>query len=138
MGGDRTIKVDVRIIAASNRKLEAEVAAGRFREDLYYRLNVIAFRLPPLRERTLDILPLAGWMLRQASLKAKRAEFKLSPEAAEAFANYRWPGNVRELRNALEHATALARTETITLGDLPACFYPSASSMFPYPGGTAL
>jgi NtrC-family two-component system response regulator AlgB len=138
IGSSRTIRVNLRMIAASNRNLEAEVAAGRFREDLYYRLNVIAFRLPPLRERTLDILPLAGWMLRQASLKANRAELKLSPEAAEAFANYRWPGNVRELRNALEHATALARTETITLGDLPDCFYRSASSMFPSPGGTAL
>jgi two-component system, NtrC family, response regulator AlgB len=106
IGSGRTITVNVRIIAASNRNLEAEVAAGRFREDLYYRLNVIAFRLPPLRERTLDILPLAEWMLRQASLKAHRAEFRLSPEAAEAFASYRWPGNVRELRNALERNCA--------------------------------
>jgi NtrC-family two-component system response regulator AlgB len=139
IGSSRTITVNVRIIAASNRNLEVEVAAGRFREDLYYRLNVIAFRLPPLRERTLDILPLAEWMLRQASLKAHRAEFRLSPEAAEAFANYRWPGNVRELRNALEHAIALARTEILTLSDLPDSFYRSASSMFlRSPRGTAL
>jgi transcriptional regulator with PAS, ATPase and Fis domain len=130
IGSSRTITVNVRIIAASNRNLEAEVAAGRFREDLYYRLNVIAFRLPSLRERTLDILPLAEWMLRQASLKAHRAKFRLSPEAAESFANYRWPGNVRELRNALEHAIALARTEVLTLSDLPDCFHRSASSMF--------
>jgi len=139
IGSSRTITVNVRIIAASNRNLEVEVAAGRFREDLYYRLNVIAFRLPPLRERTLDILPLARWMLREVSLKANRAALRLSPEVAEAFANYRWPGNVRELRNALEHATALVRTETITLSDLPDCFYRTASSMFlPSSSGAAL
>ena len=138
IGSSRTIRLNVRIIAASNRNLEAEVAAGRFREDLYYRLNVIAFRLPPLRERTLYILPLAEWMLREVSLKANRA-LRLSPEVAEAFANYRWPGNVRELRNALEHAAALVRTETITLSDLPDRFYRSTSSMFlPSSSGAAL
>jgi two-component system, NtrC family, response regulator AlgB len=139
IGSSQTIKVNVRMIAASSCKLEAEVAAGRFRGDLYYRLNVIALRLPPLRERTLDILPLAAWMLRQVSSKTRRAQFKLSPEAADALANYRWPGNLRELHNALEHATALARTETIMLGDLPDSLYRNASSMFlPPNGGTAL
>jgi two-component system, NtrC family, response regulator AlgB len=130
IASSRTIRVNVRMMAASNRNLEAEVAARRFREDLYYRLNVIALRLPPLRERTLDIVPLAGWMLRQASLKADRAEFRLSPEAAEALVNYRWPGNIRELRNALERAVTLARTETITLNDLPDSIYKDASCMF--------
>jgi two-component system, NtrC family, response regulator AlgB len=139
IGSSPTIRVNVRMIAASNHNLDAEVAAGRFREDLYYRLNVIALRLPALRERTADIQPLAGWMLRHASLKTRRAEFTLSPEAAEALANYGWPGNVRELRNALEHATALARTETITLGDLPDCFDRGATSTFlPSSGRTAL
>jgi two-component system, NtrC family, response regulator AlgB len=119
------------MIAVSKRNLEAEVAAGRFRDDLYYRLNVIAFRLPPLRERILDILPLAGWMLRQASLKTSRTEFRLSPEAAEAIVDYRWPGNIRELRNALERAVILARTDAITLSDLPDSIYKHASCTFP-------
>jgi NtrC-family two-component system response regulator AlgB len=139
IGSSPTIRVNVRMIAASSHSLDAEVAAGRFREDLYYRLNVIALRLPPLRERTADIQPLAAWMLRQVSRRTRRAEFTLSAEAAEALVNYRWPGNVRELRNALEHATALARTETITLGDLPDCVYRGASSAFlPSRCGTAL
>lgn len=130
IGSSPSIRANVRMIAASKRNLEAEVAAGRFRDDLYYRLNVIAFRLPPLRERTLDILPLAGWMLRQASLKANRAELRLSPEAAEALVDYRWPGNIRELKNALERAVTLALTEAITLNDLPDSIYKDASCMF--------
>jgi transcriptional regulator with PAS, ATPase and Fis domain len=139
VGSDRTIKVDVRIIAASNRNLEAEVAAGRFREDLYYRLNVIAFRLPPLRERPLDILPLARWMLKQASLKTKRAEFTLASEAAEALGKYRWPGNLRELHNALERAATLLQTQTITLDDLPDSIRHPGSGMFvPAVHGTRL
>jgi NtrC-family two-component system response regulator AlgB len=138
IGNDRTIRANVRMIAASKRNLEAEVAAGRFRDDLYYRLNVIAFRLPPLRERTLDILPLAGWMLRQASLKANRAEFRLSLEAAEALVDYRWPGNIRELRNALERAVTVARTEAITLNDLPDSIYRDASHTFLVSAGTLL
>ena len=139
IGGDRTIKVDVRIIAASSRNLEVEVAAGRFREDLYYRLNVIAFRLPPLRERPLDILPLARWMLRQASLKAKRAEFTLASEAAKALGKYRWPGNLRELHNALERAATLLQTQTITLDDLPDSIRHPGSGMFvPTVHGTRL
>jgi transcriptional regulator with PAS, ATPase and Fis domain len=111
--------VDVRVVAASNRNLEAEVAAGRFREDLFYRLNVIMFTLPPLRERTQDILPFADWMLKRMSIAGGRRELRLSPEAAEALVSYRWPGNVRELHNALKRAADLARTETIALDDLP-------------------
>ena len=101
IGSSLTIRANVRMIAVSKRNLEAEVTAGRFRDDLYYRLNVIAFRLPPLRERTLDILPLAAWMLRQASVKTNRAEFRLSTEAAEALVDYRWPGNIRELQECV-------------------------------------
>ena len=119
IGSNRTINVDVRIIAASSHNLEAETAAGRFREDLYYRLNVISFRLPPLRERRADIFLLVDWMLKQASLRAGRSILSLSSRAAEALLNYRWPGNVRELRNAVECAVALARSETIELEDLP-------------------
>ena len=119
IGSNHTLRVDVRVVAASNRNLEAEVAAGRFREDLFYRLNVIMFTLPPLRERSQDILPFADWMLQRMSIAGGRRELRLSLEAADALVSYRWPGNVRELHNALQRAADLARTETITLNDLP-------------------
>jgi two-component system, NtrC family, response regulator AlgB len=119
IGSNRTIRVDTRIIAASNRNLEAEVTAGRFREDLYYRLNVIAFTLPPLRERTQDILALAKRLSKQISFKTGRHPLALSEEAVAALTAYRWPGNVRELHNVLEHGATLARTKIIQLDDLP-------------------
>jgi len=119
VGGDRTLRVDIRIIAASNRDLRAEVAARHFREDLFYRLNVITLAVPPLRERREDILPLAEWMLAAASVRNRRPRMRLAPEAAAALQNYRWPGNVRELRNALERAVVLSRSELITPDDLP-------------------
>src|SRR6266850_28479 len=118
-GGEHTIHVDARIIAASNRDLESEVAAHRFREDLYYRLNVITLRVPALRERREDILPLAEWLLNVAALRNGRPGLALSPGAVTALANYRWPGNVRELRNAIERGTVLMRGETIAPDDLP-------------------
>jgi two-component system, NtrC family, response regulator AlgB len=117
----------VRIIAASSRNIDAEVAAARFREDLYYRLNVITLELLPLRERIQDILPLARWMLKQARSGSRGKEFILSPEAAEALVDYRWPGNIRELRNALQCAVTLAHTNTIVLDDLPSSIYQAAS-----------
>ncbi len=119
VGGDRTIHVDIRIIAASNRDLRSEVAARRFREDLFYRLNVITLSVPPLRERREDILPLAQWMLSAASVRNRRAPMRLAPETATALTNYNWPGNVRELRNALERAAVLCRSDVITPDDLP-------------------
>lgn len=119
VGGGETISVDTRIIAASNRDLEAEVAARRFREDLYYRLNVITLRVPALRERREDILSLAEWLLRAAAIRNRRAPVRLSPEAASAIVNYQWPGNVRELRNALERAVVLSHADTISPEDLP-------------------
>jgi len=119
VGGDRTIRVDIRIIAASNRDLRSEVAARRFREDLFYRLNVITLSVPPLRERPEDILPLAEWMLTAASVRNRRTPMRLSPEAAAALRHYSWPGNVRELRNALERAAVLCRSDLITPDDLP-------------------
>jgi two-component system, NtrC family, response regulator AlgB len=119
VGGDRTIHVDIRIIAASNRDLRSEVAARRFREDLFYRLNVITLSVPPLRERREDILPLAMWMLAAASVRNRRAPMQLAPEAAAAIRSYNWPGNVRELRNALERAAVLCRSDLITPDDLP-------------------
>jgi len=129
IGSNRTLTVDVRVVAASNRNLEAEVAAGRFRQDLYYRLNVITFTLPPLRERTQDILPFADWMLKGISNTIGRRELSLAPDAAEALVNYRWPGNIRELHNALLRAAALARSETITFDDLPDSIRHPVSSM---------
>jgi NtrC-family two-component system response regulator AlgB len=129
IGSDRTLTVDVRVVAASNRNLEAEAAAGRFRRDLYYRLNVIEFTLPPLRERIQDIMLFADWMLKGISNTVGRRELCLAPEAVEALVNYRWPGNLRELHNALMRATALARSETITFTDLPDSIRHPVSSM---------
>jgi len=119
VGGDRTIHVDVRIIAASNRDLRSETAARRFREDLFYRLNVITLSVPPLRERQEDVVPLAQWMLAAASVRNGRVPMRLAPEAITALKNYHWPGNVRELRNALERAAVLCRSDVITPDDLP-------------------
>jgi NtrC-family two-component system response regulator AlgB len=119
VGGDDTIRVDARLIAASNRDLAAEVAAHRFREDLFYRLNVISLRVPSLRERTEDILPLAERLLAAAAVRNHRPRLVFSPEAAAALSGYRWPGNVRELRNAVERAAVLARDEVITPEYLP-------------------
>jgi two-component system, NtrC family, response regulator AlgB len=134
VGSSRTIRVDVRLLGSSNRNLEAEVAAGRFREDLYYRLNVITFALPPLRERTEDILPFAQWLLQQISIKAGRAPLPLSQQAAEALSGYGWPGNLRELHNGLEHAVTLARLKTITFDDLPdSVRHPGLGAILPTP-----
>jgi two-component system, NtrC family, response regulator AlgB len=119
VGGERTIKVDTRIVAASNRDLDAEVAAHRFREDLYYRLNVITLRVLALRERREDILALAEWMLNAAAVRNQRPRLKLSPGATAALMRYRWPGNLRELRNALERAAVLTRGSEIAPDDLP-------------------
>ena len=119
IGSDAVIRVDARIIAASNRDLEAEVAQRHFREDLFHRLNVITLRVPGLRERREDILALAGWMLRAAAIRNGRPAMRLSPDAAAAIGKYRWPGNARELRNALERAAVLSRSDIIGRDDLP-------------------
>lgn len=123
---DRTIEtaegqkpIDVRIIAGTNRDLLAEVRAHRFREDLYYDLNIISLRVPPLRERSTDILRLAESMLVAAANRNRRGPLKLSKEAAAAIVRYRWPGNLRELRNAMEAAAVLSQGEIITSANLP-------------------
>ena len=110
VGGGATRRVDVRVIAATNADLEADVAAGRFRRDLYYRLNVFPVRLPPLRERTNDIPALADHFLRQACRRARRAVPAVGAEALQLLQSYPWPGNVREMENELERAVALADT----------------------------
>ena len=119
LGGQQTISVDTRIIAASNRDLQGEVSAGRFRADLFYRLNVIPLRVPALHERPEDILALAKWFLVNAGARNHRAGLELSPEASAALTAYTWPGNVRELRNVIERASVLSRGTVIERDDLP-------------------
>jgi two-component system response regulator HupR/HoxA len=103
VGGNRTQQVDVRVIAATNRDLEAEMRAGRFREDLFYRLAGVSIRLPALRERRMDIPVLASALLKQAVTALGKTTQGFSPEALQALADYHWPGNVRELQNELRH-----------------------------------
>ena len=119
VGSDREIAIDVRIIAATNRDLESAVASKTFREDLFFRINVINIELPPLRARGRDILILAQEFLDTVSNRANKRVTNLSPAAAEKLLAYSWPGNVRELRNCIERAIALARGEQITVEDLP-------------------
>ena len=118
VGGHKEIEVDVRVIAATHRDLEAMVAAGRFREDLLYRLNTMTLRIPPLRERVDEVKPLAERFLKEASSKAGTAVKSIDAKALEALEAYSWPGNVRELRNVIERAVVLAEGKAIQLADL--------------------
>jgi two-component system response regulator AtoC len=117
VGGTRPRAFDARIVAATNRQVREEIAGGRFREDLFFRLNVIPIQLAPLRERLEDILPLARHFLERHAAEASR-RLSLSPEAEQALLAHAWPGNVRELENAIERAVVLARAQTITPEDL--------------------
>lgn len=119
LGGTRTISVDVRIIAATNRDLEEAIKAGTFRQDLYYRLNVISLTLPPLRERREDIPLLAYHFVAKYSKKCKRLVSGIAPETRHCLLAYDWPGNVREMENAIERAVVLGNTEVILPDDLP-------------------
>ncbi|HUB87022.1 MAG TPA: sigma-54 dependent transcriptional regulator [Verrucomicrobiae bacterium] len=116
IGSNREIRTDVRILAASNRVLEDEVKAGRFREDLFYRLNVVEMNIPPLRERRADIVPLANLFIAEFA----RHRTRLAEATAVGLENYPWPGNVRELRNAMERAVLLSQSELILPEHLPA------------------
>lgn len=118
VGGTRTIHVDVRIIAATNRDLEQTVNAGRFREDLFYRLNVVPLHLPPLRERKKEVPALAGYFMQRFSKETKKAFTEITPEAMEKLLAYDWPGNVRELANVIERAVVLGQGPEVTLHDL--------------------
>jgi len=122
IGSNTEIHSDTRILAATNRNLDEEVKAGRFREDLYYRLNVMELAVPPLRERREDILPLANQMLAQFA----QGRARLSSAVADCLENYSWPGNVRELRNAMERAALLCRGDLIVPDHLPARIRPGA------------
>ncbi|MCS6915417.1 MAG: sigma-54-dependent Fis family transcriptional regulator [Myxococcales bacterium] len=119
VGENRSRAVDVRVLAATHRDLVAEVHAARFRQDLYYRLRVVEIRVPPLRERREDILPLARTLLQAAAKRTRRPVTGLSPRAANQLLRYSWPGNVRELENAMERAVVLAQGSRIDLDDLP-------------------
>jgi DNA-binding NtrC family response regulator len=119
VGGVRPIKVDVRIIAATNRDLDDAVKKERFREDLYHRLNVIPIALPALRDRREDIAPLTQYFLRRSAVESKKNFSEVSPEALEKLTAYDWPGNVRELANVIERAVVLGSGPTLTTADLP-------------------
>jgi transcriptional regulator with PAS, ATPase and Fis domain len=120
LGGSRVIHADVRVVAATNRDLKAALGRGEFREDLYYRLNVFAITLPPLRARGEDILPLAETFLEELGPRVGRPAAGISRAAREILLGYAWPGNVRELRNVLERATILCDGGLITPEHLPA------------------
>jgi DNA-binding NtrC family response regulator len=119
IGGTSPIKVDIRIIAATNRNLEKEVAEGRFRMDLYYRLNVFPITLPPLRERMEDIPLLAAYFLKEQSGKAGKVPYRIAPAALQLLLGYDWPGNIRELENFIERATVMSNGEIIENVYLP-------------------
>jgi DNA-binding NtrC family response regulator len=119
VGSNSTVKLDVRIIAATNLSLENEVRNGRFREDLFYRLNVIPLIVPPLRDRKEDIVLLARFFLSKYCAEMKRPPIAISRQALEAMEMYDWPGNVRELENAVERLVALAEGDTVSIPDLP-------------------
>ena len=119
VGSEKTIQVDVRVIAATHRNLEREISAGRFREDLYYRLNVIPLHLPPLRERGEDVLLLAHHFMRRFNETKQASITGISEAARQAMLNYHWPGNIRELQNVMERIATLKRTGEIDLPDLP-------------------
>lgn len=119
VGGVNTIKVDVRIITATNKDLEAEVKAGKFREDLFYRLNVVPIHLPPLRERREDIDALVRYFLMQFNEKLKKGVTGLTPETLQALRSYAWPGNIRQLENVLERMILMCDGSVLTNADLP-------------------
>jgi len=123
IGSNRHLHTDARVLAATNRDLEAQIAAGQFREDLFYRLNVMEIHIPPLRDRPEDVMPLATHFIGQFS----RRKTRFSAAATACLTNYRWPGNVRELRNAMERAALLSRGEIVLPEHLPARVLANAS-----------
>ncbi len=123
VGGTESIRVDVRLVCATNRDLEADVKTGRFREDLYFRINVVTVRMPPLRERAGDIPILVRHFLAKIARRESRSEASVSPEALEVLCHHSWPGNVRELENAIERAVAVAKGNVVLPSDLPVEVY---------------
>ncbi|MEQ1565360.1 MAG: sigma-54 dependent transcriptional regulator [Myxococcota bacterium] len=128
VGGTETLTADVRVVAATNRDIRKEIEEGRFREDLFYRLNVIPLHVPPLRDRAEDVPLLAQHFLARYSSKNGKTFLGFTPEALETMSAYRWPGNVRELENAIERAVVLGRSERIGIEDLPSVLREGAGS----------
>jgi DNA-binding NtrC family response regulator len=141
VGSNKTLRLQARLIVASNRPLEREVAAGRFRSDLFYRLNVVAFDIPPLRERIAVIPALARAQLASHAARNGRPVDGIAPAAMEALLAYKWPGNVRELRNVIERAVALGHGPLIELDDLPECLHSAVAAVAmppaPVPAGAS-
>ncbi len=136
VGGEETVEVNVRVVSATNRDLSAMVRAGRFREDLFYRLDVVEIPLPPLRERPGDVEELARWFLQRASPRLGRAVKDFAPEALDLLRRHRWPGNVRELENVVEQALVFADGELVRPEDLPEGLRrPQPAAMLPVPAG---
>jgi two-component system response regulator HydG len=133
VGGDREIAFDARIVAATNRDLETEVAERRFREDLFYRIHVLRIDMPPLRARGSDVLRIAEHYVRQFAERAKKAVTGISPPVARKLLEYPWPGNVRELQNCMERAVTLTSFEGLTLEDLPDTVANYAKTQFVVP-----
>jgi Nif-specific regulatory protein len=128
VGGVKIIKINVRILVATNKDLEKAIREGTFREDLYYRLNVIPLNLPPLREKTDDIPLLVNYFVQEFAKKRRREPLTFSTEAIRYLMRYRWPGNVRELENLIERLTILTSKDTVTASDLPEKFYQTTDS----------
>lgn len=137
VGGAETIQVDVRVIAATNRDLEEMVAARTFREDLYYRLNVVRLRLPPLRERMEDLPLLVDFVLQKLEKTRKVRAKRLAPDAMAVLQNHRWPGNVRELENAIYRSAVMAQGEVILARDLPGELRQNVQAGEPFPTASA-
>jgi two-component system response regulator HydG len=140
VGGEETVKVDVRLVSATHRDLKAEVAKGNFREDLYYRLHIVPLELPALRERPGDIRLLAQHFADKHGPRIGRTGLTFAPEALDALARYPWPGNVRELENAVEQALVFAEGNTIGVAQLPPFLQqhrPPLSAMVPTAAGSA-
>jgi len=129
VGGTEPLTVDTRIIAATNRDLAKMIQTGEFREDLYYRLNVIALEIPPLRERTEDIPDLVQTFLQEFTHKYQKTLPALDPEIMLNFLNYDWPGNIRELRNVIERLAILSEGETLNIQYLPSNLTPLSSRL---------
>ena len=138
IGGEETLSVDVRILAATNKDLLKEVTDGSFREDLFYRLNVIPIHLPPLRERRNDIPLLARYFLRRFSTEQDKEIKDFSSEAMRLLLDYAWPGNVRELENSIEHTAVLAKRSKVEISDLPSSIRDVASTLVPEAPGTII
>jgi DNA-binding NtrC family response regulator len=131
VGGNQTLRADVRLIAATNKNLEQLVREGKFRDDLFFRLNVVRITMPPLRERKEDIPILVRGFLRHFCKENNKPVLDLTPDAMDALLTYDWPGNIRELRTAIEHGVVMATGPKITLRDLPMAVRQTARAKLP-------